>query len=104
MKGCCNTRMPRPDSATLLRPTPKARRELHPGVQTLTLRQRSVLLLAEHESAGRLGRLFNGTGEQIVCDLLERGYLAPQGPNDEPMLDRSWKADINGIEPIHEDI
>jgi hypothetical protein len=88
----------------LLRPTPKAHRELHPGVQTLTLRQRSVLLLAEHEPPGRLGRLFNGMGEQILCDLLERGYLAPQGEHEESAVDRTWKADINGIEPIHEDL
>lgn len=87
----------------LLRPTIKARSELHPGVQTLTLRQRSVLLLAEREPAGRLGRLFNGMGEEIVVDLLERGYLAPQHDDEPPAVDRTWKADINEMEPIHED-
>jgi hypothetical protein len=93
--------MPAKDGTMLLRPTPKARRDLHPGVQTLTLRQRSVLLLAEREPAGRLGRLFNGMGEEIVGDLLERGYLAPQ--HEEASVDRSWKADINQMEPTHED-
>lgn len=87
----------------MLRPTPKARHELNPGVQTLTLRQRSVLLLAEREPAGQLARLFHGMGEQIVCDLLEQGYLAPQ-EDEQSVVDRSWKADINGIEPIHEDL
>jgi hypothetical protein len=87
----------------LLRPTAKARHDLHPGVQTLTLRQRSVLLLAEREPAGRLARLFHGMGEQIVGDLLERGYLAPQHEEPSTAVDRSWKADINELEPIHED-
>jgi hypothetical protein len=95
--------MPSNDASMLLRPTSKARRDLHPGVQTLTLRQRSVLLLAEREPAGRLRRLFNGMGEQIVGELVEQGWLAPQDEPDATMLDRSWKADINGIEPIHED-
>jgi hypothetical protein len=94
--------MPAKDGTMLLRPTPKARCELHPGVQTLTLRQRSVLLLADGEPAGRLGRLFNGMGEQIVGDLLERGYLAPAP--EEATLDRSWTDDVKGIEPIHEDL
>jgi hypothetical protein len=96
--------MPWKDQAMLLRPTLKAHRELHPGVQTLTLRQRSVLLLAEHEPAGRLGRLFNGMGEQILCDLVERGYLAPPDENEASTVDTSWKVDINGMEPIHEDL
>lgn len=62
----------------LLQATPKARLELHPGVQTLTLRQRSLLLLADHPaSSARLRRLFNGTGAQLVEELLSRGYLGP---------------------------
>ncbi len=63
----------------LLHPTAKAHRELHPAMQTLTLRQRSVLLLAQHrKSADGLGRLFNGMGEQIVDDLLAQGYLTTE--------------------------
>jgi len=90
---------------SLLRPTAKAHRELHPGVQTLTLRQRSVLLLAErHAGAPDLRRLFNGMGEQIVCDLLAQGYLAPQDEVDPSAVDKSWKSDINEIEPTHEDL
>ncbi len=65
----------------LLQTTPKARRELHPGVQTFNLRQRSVLLLADGPaSTVRLRRLFNGMGRQIVDELLRQGYLAPSGP------------------------
>lgn len=89
----------------LLRPTAKARRELHPGVQTLTMRQRSVLLLAEQrERASDLRRLFNGMGEQIVGDLLARGYLAPDDGVQPPRLETQWKSDITGFEPTHEDL
>lgn len=64
----------------VLRPTPKARQELHPGVQTLALRHRSVLLLAERRAAAsELERLFHGLGRQIVAELLSAGYLAPEG-------------------------
>lgn len=62
----------------LLLTTPKADRALRPGMQTLALRERSLLLLAERRaSASRLRRLFNGMGEQIVSDMLRDGYLAP---------------------------
>lgn len=65
----------------LLQTTTKARLELHPGVQTLSLRQRSLLLLADrHASAARLRRLFNGMGGQLVSDLLRQGYLEPAPP------------------------
>ena len=88
----------------LLRPTAKAHRELHPGVQTLTLRQRSVLLLAERRaSAPDLRRLFHGMGEQIVCDLLAQGYLAPEDDVDPTLLHKSWKSDITEMPP-HEDL
>lgn len=61
-----------------LHTTPKADLALRAGVQTLALRERSVLLLAERRaSAARLRRLFHGMGEQIVSDLLRGGYLAP---------------------------
>lgn len=62
----------------LLQPTAKARLELHPGVQTLAMRERSLLLLADaSKSPAELRRLFNGMGEQIVVDLVRLGYLAP---------------------------
>lgn len=61
-----------------LHTTPKADRALHSGVQTLALRERSLLLLAERRApATRLRRLFHGMGEQIVSDLLRSGYLVP---------------------------
>lgn len=89
----------------ILRPTAKADRELLPGVQTLTMRQRSVLLLAQRRGrACDLRRLFNGMGEQIVGDLLARGYLAPEDEAPPARLETRWKHDINGIEPIHEDL
>ncbi|HWI82373.1 hypothetical protein [Ramlibacter sp.] len=62
----------------MMQTTTKARLELHPGVQNLPLRARSVLLLAERRMpAQALARLFNGMGEQIVGELFEQGYLAP---------------------------
>lgn len=61
-----------------LHTTPKADLALRAGLQTLALRERSLLLLAEgHAPATRLRRLFNGMGEQIVSDLLRDGYLMP---------------------------
>ena len=59
----------------LLRPTAKAHRELHPGVQTLTLRQRSVA----------------------------QGCLAPEDDVDPTLLHKSWKSDITEMPP-HEDL
>jgi len=61
-----------------LHTTAKAHLALWPGTQTLALRERSLLLLAERQvSAVQLRCLFNGMGEQIVSDLLRDGYLAP---------------------------
>ena len=69
----------------LLQPTEKARLELHPGVQTLALRERSVLLLAHGISSPlELRRLFNGMGAQILQDLLRQGYLAAAPDRCEP--------------------
>lgn len=77
-----------------LHTTPKADQALHSGVQTLALRERSLLLLAGPRApAVRLRRLFNGMGEQIVSDLLRGGYLAPaadpQAPAAEPVAEPS---------------
>ena len=67
----------------MLQTTPKARRDLYPGVQTLALRERSLLLLANAaKPAGELRLLFNGMGEQILADMLRQGYLAEQPEND----------------------
>jgi hypothetical protein len=89
----------------LLRPTAKAHRELHPGVQTLTLRQRSVLLLAERrQRVPELERLFNGMGQQIVCDLLAQGYLTPEGEAETARRDVIRTSGITALEPTQEDL
>jgi len=68
-----------------LHTTAKAHLALWPGTQTLTLRERSLLLLAQREvPTGRLRRLFHGMGEQIVTDLLREGYLAPGEAQPRP--------------------
>lgn len=60
----------------LLQKTEKARSELMPGVRTLGLRERSLLLLADgRKSIHDFGPMFDGEGEQIVLGLLRDGYL-----------------------------
>jgi hypothetical protein len=60
----------------LLQRTDKAREELQPGVRTLGLKERSVLLMADgHKSAADLQQMFEGQGAAIVTDLMQRGYL-----------------------------
>lgn len=60
----------------LLRRTEKARVELRPGVRTLGLRERSLLLLADgSRSLLDFKPFFDGAGEQIVLDLVRDGYL-----------------------------
>jgi hypothetical protein len=62
----------------LLQRTDKARLELGPGMRTLGLRQRSLLLLADgRKSLADLGPMFAGEGERIVLDLVRQGYLEP---------------------------
>lgn len=63
----------------LLLKTDKARLELSPGVRTLSLRERSLLLLAEGRPAQELEALYHGAGKDIVGRLLADGYLAPAG-------------------------
>ena len=62
----------------LLQKTEKARLELSPGVRTLSLRERSLLLLADGKSLSALQAMYNGVGAQIVENLMRQGYL--QGP------------------------
>lgn len=84
-----------------LHTTPKAERALRSGVQTLALRERSLLLLAERRApATRLRRLFHGMGEQIVSDLLRDGYLAPAAAPQAP--DRAVALAEPSAEPIDE--
>ena len=64
----------------LLLKTDKARQELAPGMRTLSLRERSLLLLAEGKPQAELQAMYNGGGAQIVEHLLNQGYLAPMAP------------------------
>ena len=50
----------------LLQKTEKARLELSPGVRTLSLRERSLLLLADGKPLSDLQAMYNGIGAQIV--------------------------------------
>lgn len=59
----------------LLLKTDKARLELSPGVRTLSLRERSLLLLADGKPLADLQAMYNGIGAQIVEQLLQNGYL-----------------------------
>lgn len=60
----------------LLHKTDKARQELLPGVRTLSLRERSLLLLADGKPLAELQAMYHGAGAQIVDQLLTQGYLA----------------------------
>jgi hypothetical protein len=64
----------------MLLKTDKARLELQPGVRTLSLRERSLLLLADGKPLHELQAMYNGEGRQIVDELVHAGYLCPQGP------------------------
>ena len=59
----------------LLHRTDKARRELSPGVRTLSLRERSLLLLADGKPLADLQAMYHGIGAQIVEQLVREGYL-----------------------------
>jgi hypothetical protein len=59
----------------LLQKTEKARLELSPGVRTLSLRERSLLLLADGKMLAELQAMYNGSGAQIVERLVDQGYL-----------------------------
>ena len=67
----------------LLQKTEKARLELSPGVRTLSLRERSLLLLADGKPLSDLRAMYNGIGAQIVDNLMRQGYLT--GPADVPL-------------------
>lgn len=64
----------------MLLKTEKARNELMPGVRTLSLRERSLLLLADGKPLQELQAMYNGVGRQIVDDLLRDGYLRATSP------------------------
>lgn len=60
----------------LLLKTDKARHELSPGVRTLSLRERSLLLLADGRPLAELQAMYNGLGAEMVAELIRQGYLA----------------------------
>ena len=60
----------------LLLKTDKARQELAPGMRTLSLRERSLLLLAEGKPLAELQAMYSGGGAEIVKHLLSQGYLS----------------------------
>ena len=84
----------------LLQKTEKARLELSPGVRTLSLRERSLLLLVDGKPLYDLQAMYNGIGAQIVDNLMRQGYLSgpaelpPNGasaaaePEDKPTIQR----------------
>ena len=59
----------------MLLKTEKARQELMPGVRSLSLRERSLLLLADGKPLHELQAMYHGVGRQIVDDLVRAGYL-----------------------------
>jgi len=59
----------------LLQKTEKAHQELSPGVRALSLRERSLLLLADGKPVSALQAMYHGMGAQIVESLLHQGYL-----------------------------
>ena len=57
----------------LLHRTEKARRERSPGVRTLSLRERSLLLLADGKPLADLQAMYHGIGAQMVEQLVREG-------------------------------
>ena len=64
----------------LLLTTDKARQEIAPGMRTLSLRERSLLLLAEGKPLAELQTMYSGGGAEIVEHLLSQGYLSLSAP------------------------
>jgi hypothetical protein len=71
----------------LLLKTDKARQELMPGVRTLSLRERSLLLLADAKPLQELQAMYHGEGSQIVDELMRAGYLRHPAPSVAPSED-----------------
>ena len=81
----------------LLQKTEKARLELSPGVRTLSLRERSLLLLADGKPLSDLQAMYNGIGAQIVDNLMRQGYLA--GPAEWPPTSTAKPANAPNLTP-----
>lgn len=82
----------------LLQKTEKARLELSPGVRTLSLRERSLLLLADGKSLSDLQAMYNGIGAQIVDNLMRQGYLT--GPTSLPEADEAPRGASHTSTPV----
>ncbi|MDP4078699.1 hypothetical protein [Acidovorax sp. A1169] len=83
----------------LLQKTDKARLELSPGVRTLSLRERSLLLLADGKSLSDLQAMYNGIGAQIVDNLMRQGYLTGPATLPEAPLPTPAAAAVTTPEP-----
>lgn len=81
----------------LLLKTDKARLELMPGVRTLTLRERSLLLLSDGKPLHELQAMYNGVGSQIVDDLMRAGYLR----HPVPCPDEDLACDTTATARVH---
>lgn len=66
----------------LLQKTEKARKELSPGVRTLSQRERTLLLLSEGKTLTELRAMFDGAGAIMAEKLMAEGYLAPVNAAD----------------------
>ena len=75
----------------MLLKTDKARLELQPGRRTLSLRERSLLLLADGKPLHELQAMYDGEGRQIVDALVHAGYLSL------PVLDEE---DLSATAPL----
>lgn len=67
----------------MLLKTEKARLELMPGIRTLSLRERSLLLLADGKPLHELEALYHGIGAQLIEQLIRDGYLQRPAPAAE---------------------
>ena len=70
-----------PPCPVMLLKTEKARHELMPGVRTLSLRERSLLLLADGKPLQELQAMYHGLGRQMVDDLMRAGYFCALAPD-----------------------
>ena len=73
----------------LLQKTDKARAELQPGARTLSLRERSLLLMADgRKSVQDMQAVLGDTVEPMVRQLVDSGYLVAVQPASPPVPDR----------------
>jgi hypothetical protein len=83
-------------ASMLLQRTEKAHHELSPGVRTLSLRERSLLLLADGKPLAALQAMYNGIGAQMVDHLVREGYLTQLAATQTPAAPEP----VVALEPI----